>query len=109
MFELQTETAPGALAPLGQLVEVRELSYGAMREAMAESSQPGQSAERLLGACLFVDGVALGYDALVALPGRFAGGIAAALEQAMRLHGLERAAAPEEPAPSEQETAGPKG
>lgn len=88
MFELHTEPAPAGLAPLGTTVEVRELPYGEMREAMAASEQPGQSAERLLGAALHVDGAAYGYDALRALPGRFAGAIAEALQQCLRMHGL---------------------
>ena len=96
MFELRTESAPAGLAPLGGVVEIRELSYGAMRESMAASAQAGQSAERLLGDCLFVDGKAIGFDALRALPGRFSGAIAEALEQTMRMHGLERAAKPSE-------------
>jgi hypothetical protein len=99
MFELQSETAPQGLAALGQFVEIRELPYGVMRETMAASDQPGQSAERLLAAALYVDGQPLGYEGLRALPGRFAGAITAALEQAMRMHGLHRSAAPDpEPA-----------
>jgi hypothetical protein len=91
-FQLQTEPAPAGLAQLGTTVEIRELSYGAMRETMAASDQPGQSAERLLGATLFVDGTAIGYEGLRALPGRFSGAIADALGQTLRVHGLERAA-----------------
>ena len=67
-----------------------------MRAQMAASSEPGQAAERLLGASLFVDGVPYGFDALRALPGRFSGAIADALVQTMRVHGLERATTPPE-------------
>jgi hypothetical protein len=98
MFELHTEPAPAGLAHLGQVVDVRELPYGQMREAMAASEQPGQSAERLLAASLHVDGQPIGYGPLLALPGRFSGAIAAALEQTLRLHGLARDEAPTEPA-----------
>ena len=94
MFELHIEPAPAELAPLGAVVEIRELSYGEMRAQMAASSEPGQAAERLLGASLFVDGVPYGFDALRALPGRFSGAIADALVQTMRVHGLERATTP---------------
>ena len=88
MYELQREPVPDGLATLGQSVELWELNYGVMRETMAQSEKPGQSAERLLAASLHVDGVPLGYDGLQALPGRFAGAIAAALERVMRMHGL---------------------
>ncbi|HXD04886.1 MAG TPA: hypothetical protein VN680_02475 [Burkholderiaceae bacterium] len=89
MFELHTEPAPPGLAPLGQVVELRELAYGPMREAMSNTTGPGQSAERLLGASLHVDGAPYGYDALRGLPGRFSQAIANALEQTLRMHGLE--------------------
>ena len=94
MFELRTEPAPAGLAPLGGVVEIRELTYGGMRATMAASVEPGESAERLLGSSLFVDGAALGFEALRALPGRFSGAISEALAQTMRVHGLERAIAP---------------
>ena len=86
-FDLQTEPGPAALAPLGA-VEIRELPYGEMRAAMGAGDKPGQSAERLLAASMRVDGAPLSFDALQALPGRFAGGIAAALGQCLRMHGL---------------------
>lgn len=86
-YDLQTEPGPAALAPLGQ-VELRELPYGQMRAVMAASDQPGQSAERLMAASMHVDGQPLGYEALQALPGRFAGGITTALTQCLRMHGL---------------------
>lgn len=87
MFELRTEPAPQGLASLGQVVELHELCYGAMRDAMA-AGVGAESADRLLAASLHVDGEPVGYDALQALPGRFAGSIARALEQTLRLHGL---------------------
>lgn len=87
-FELQTHPAPEALAVLGQVVELRELPYGQMRDAMAAAEKPKESADRLLAACLHVDGVPLGYEALQALPGRLSGAIARALEDALRIHGL---------------------
>jgi len=87
-FDLQTQSAPAALAPLGMVVELRELAYGEMREAMEQADKPGQAAERLLAASLVVDGVPLGYAALRALPGRFSGGIASALQRCLAMHGL---------------------
>jgi hypothetical protein len=104
-FQLQTEKAPAGLALLGQYVEIRELSYGAMRETMAASEQPGQSAERLLAASLYVDGQPIGYEALRGLPGRFSGAIADALGQTLRLHGLDRTATPSEAPPGGAGTA----
>jgi len=95
-YELQTETAPAGLAALGAVVEIRELTYGAMRDTMAASEAPGQSAERLLGASLYVDGQPFGYEGIRSLPGRFSAAIADALTQTMRVHGLERAANPAE-------------
>jgi hypothetical protein len=111
MFELQTQTAPAGLATLGQVVEVRELPYGQMRETMAQSDKPGQSAERLLGASLHIDGQPIGYGGLQALPGRFSGAISNALEQVLRLHGLMVDKEPESdmPAPAvNDDTPGPK-
>jgi hypothetical protein len=98
-FDLRTERAPERLAPLGGVVELRELPYGQMRAAMA-SGEPGQSTDRLFAASLHVDGAPFGYEALQALPGRFAGGIADAMSACLRLHGLIT-----EPA---DESAGPK-
>src|SRR6187399_3327435 len=88
MFELHTESAPTGLAPLGQVVEIRELAYGPMRDAMQASEGAGQSAERLLGASLYVDGQPIGYEAVRALPGRFSSAIGDALQQCLRMHGL---------------------
>jgi len=87
-YELQAEPVSGKLAALGGVVELRELPYGVMREVMASGDKPGQSADRLLGAALHVDGVPLGYEALEALPGRFSGAIAGALQRCMVMHGL---------------------
>jgi hypothetical protein len=97
MFQLQVEPAPAGLAPLGQVVELREMTYGAMRDSMS-SSESGQSAERLLGASLYVDGQPIGYEGVRALPARFSNAIAEALGQAMKLHGLQVAAATDAPA-----------
>jgi hypothetical protein len=94
-FELRNEPGPPGLAGLGERVELVELPYGQMREAMAAGDKPGQSADRLLSVALHVDGQPVGYDALLALPGRFSGGIAAALEQCLRMHGLADAAGPD--------------
>jgi len=100
-FTLNREPAPAGLQSLGGVVDLRELAYGAMRDTMAQSEHSGESGERLLGACLYVDDQAIGYEGLRALPGRYAGGIAAALEAVMRLHGLLRATdEPDEPGPN---------
>jgi len=104
-FELHTEPAPADLAPLGQLVEIHELPYGQMREVMHAGDKPGESAERLLGASLFVDGQPFGYGPLLALPGRFSGAITSALEQTMRMHGLTRTVAPDVPTAAPAEAA----
>lgn len=93
MFELQTVPAPAGLAALGARVELRELSYGALRRAMQAAASQGQAGEALLAACLYVDGEPLGLEALQALPGRFAGAIARALERALELHGMTSGAA----------------
>jgi hypothetical protein len=87
MFELQTVPAPEGLAALGERVELRELTYGELRRTMATADR-AQAGEALLAASLYVDGAPLGLDALQALPGRFAGGIARALERTLALHGM---------------------
>jgi hypothetical protein len=86
-FELQTEPAPAGLTPLGQVVELRELPYGELRETLG-AGESGTGLERVLGASLHVDGVPLGYEGLRALPGRFSGAVAIALERVGRMHGL---------------------
>jgi hypothetical protein len=88
MFSLITEPAPAALAMLGQAVELRELDYGHMRDVMTQAEAPGESAERLLGACLYVDGQPIGYEGLRGVPGRYAGAIATALHRCLVMHGL---------------------
>jgi hypothetical protein len=78
---------------------------------MSQSDKPGQSAERLLGASLHIDGEPIGYGGLQALPGRFSGAISNALEQVLRLHGLmaEKGAETDTPAPAVNgDTPGPK-
>jgi hypothetical protein len=99
MFELQTIPAPHGLDALGSCVEIRELTYGQMREAMGGTVHVGKSSEKLLGAALYVDGEPYGFDALTALPGRFTPAITKALELVLELHGLLRG--PDEaPAPN---------
>jgi len=93
MFELVTETVSPDLAGLGDQVELRELSYGALRAVM-RATTPELAGDGLLGACLFVDGAPIGLEALLALPGRFSGAIGAAMAQAMALHGLVPQAPP---------------
>ncbi len=95
MFELQTVPAPAGLAALGERVELRELSYGALRAAMQSAVVRGQAGEALLAASLHVDGEPLGLEALEALPGRFAGAIARALQRTLELHGMSLDAANE--------------
>jgi hypothetical protein len=87
MFELQTIPAPAGLAPLGSSVELRELSYGAVRRAMAEG-EGRRASEALLAASLHVDGAPLTLDTLDALPGRFSSAIGQALGQTLALHGM---------------------
>ncbi len=99
MFELLIEPAPAALAPLGEVVELRELSYGEMRAAMRSAPDPAEVGEAVLAAALFVDGEPLGtLDALHNVPGRFSGGIAQALQRVLAMHGL-RSSAPDEDTP----------
>jgi len=93
MFELQTIPAPPGLAPLGTRVELRELSYGDLRRAMAAAPDSTHAGEALLAASLHVDGEPYTLDDLEALPGRFSGAIARALGQVLELHGMASAAA----------------
>jgi hypothetical protein len=88
MFELQTVDPVPGLEPLGARVQLRELSYGAMRAAMTSAPDGARAGEALLGASLMVDGAPLGLAALDALPGRFAGAITRALAHCLALHGL---------------------
>ena len=88
MYELQTLPAPDKLAPLGQAVELRELPFGEMREAMGAAERPEERGFYLLAASLHVDGQPLGYEELQALPGRFSGGLTQALALVVRMHGL---------------------
>jgi hypothetical protein len=87
MFELQIQDAPPGLAALGRWVELHELPYGELRAVMRTTARD-LAGEGLLGACLFVDGAPIGLEALLALPGRFSGAIAAAMGRAMALHGM---------------------
>lgn len=89
-FELHRETVPG-LADLGERVELREIPYGAVKRAMG-SADRGMVGEALLGAALFVDGTAIGIDAVLDLPGRYSSAIADALARCLEIHGLRRGA-----------------
>jgi hypothetical protein len=110
-FELQTRAAPAGLAILGGLVELREVPYGTVREAMAAGGKVGKSAEGLLAASLHVDGQPIGLAALLGLPGRFAGPIAKALAIVIELHGLQsdEPDEPENPAPADPPPGGAEG
>jgi hypothetical protein len=94
-FDLQTLEAEPALQALGH-VQLRELSYGDMREAMRTSGAT-DAADVLLGRCLLVDGEPIGLARLRALPGRLAGALARSTVQVMRLHGLAEPASAEAP------------
>jgi hypothetical protein len=89
-FELQREPCPG-LADLGDEVELRELSYGALRRAMAQASETSGVGDAVLAASLHVDGEPLGLAGLDALPGRLSMAIANALTRCLELHGLTSA------------------
>lgn len=87
MFALQTIPVPG-LAALG-VVELHELSYGQLRDAMGQAPGRQLAAEALLAASLVINGQAVGtLDGLRALPGRFAGAISVALMLCLKLHGM---------------------
>lgn len=100
MYDKQTIPQTGPLADfLGGVVELRELSYGGVRDAMANAARPGDSAEQLLGGSLHVDGVPLGVDKLRELPGRLTGEVGRLLQACLTLHGMG-------PEPSEGTTQG---
>jgi hypothetical protein len=87
-FALIREPAPPGLEELGDSIELHELPYIEARLAMGRS-RPGLSpGEALVGETLVVDGEVLGADRLAALPGRFAGGILAALQRCTELYRL---------------------
>lgn len=89
-YALQCEPCP-ALSDLGAQVELRELSYGALRRAMAQASEAGGVGDAVLAASLHVDGAPLGLAGLEALPGRWSMAIANALTRCLELHGLTSA------------------
>lgn len=100
-YELHREPVPG-LADLGARVELREVSYGAVKRAMGAAPE-GLVGEALLGAALHVDGEPLGLEGLLELPGRFSSAIAEALARCLEVHGLRRGA-PGEDASAEDDT-----
>jgi hypothetical protein len=108
-YELQRVPCP-ELGVLGAQVELRELSYGALRRAMAQADEASGVGDAVLAAALYVDGEPLGQEALDALPGRYSMPITNALARCLKLHGLTSARArpaaeapppPDEPAPGE--------
>jgi len=88
MFDLQIVDPVPGLEALGAQVQLRELSYGALREAMGAATGAARASDALLAAALFVDGAPIGLETLDALPGRFAGPIARAMERCLELHGM---------------------
>jgi hypothetical protein len=84
MFELHTAPAPAGLAMLGSAVELRELPYGRLMEALAAG---GAS---LLAASLHIDGKPIGAEALDAIPGRYAADLVEARRAVETLHDLDR-------------------
>jgi len=97
-FELQIRPAPERLAAAlgGSVIELRELTYRQMRDAMREGGVQDRASEGLLGASMHVDGKPVGLDAVLDLPGRFAGDIAKALVAVHEMHGLRDAAPAED-------------
>jgi hypothetical protein len=93
-YELQVRPAPQRLAGAfgGTVIELRELTYGQMRDAMRAGGDVERASESLLGQSLHVDGKPVGLDALLALPGRFAGLVGSVLSDCIRMHGLAGAA-----------------
>ena len=88
MFELQTIPAPAGLAPLGAIVEIREIKHSAVQAALSAGAKIGRPSDGLLAATLFVDGAAIGLDGLGELPGRFYGAFSEALALTIKLHGM---------------------
>jgi hypothetical protein len=88
-FSLQTKKVSGALgAALGGNAELRELSYGQLREAMTKAPTIAEAAEYITAASLIVNGQPLGIEALRALPGRFSGEIGSLLAEVVAMHGM---------------------
>ena len=103
MFELQIVDPVPGLERLGDQVQLRELCYGDLRRAMSEANGVGRAGEALLARSLWVDGAPIGLEALDALPGRFAGAIARAMERCLMLHGMGPPAAPDESAANDED------
>lgn len=89
MYDLQVIPQSGALADfLGGRVELRELSYGGVRDAMATAARAGDSAEQLLGESLHIAGIPIGVEKLRTLPGRHTGEVGRLLGACLALHGM---------------------
>lgn len=90
MFELRTEPFP-ALASLSATgaVELRELDFGRMFEAIVAAPDAVQTGLYQLAASLHVDGEPIGIDRLRALPGRYFVAIQLAQAACRRLHSVE--------------------
>ena len=98
-FDPRVIPAPEGLAMLGTVVELRELPYGLMRQAIAKGYKVQATNEGLLAESLHIDGKPLGLERLMALPGRLAGPIGKALEAVIKLHDLkDDETAPDDPA-----------
>lgn len=99
-FALQVEPCPALSAGLGRAVELRELSYGAMKRAFRAGGGLEHATDALFAFALHVDGSPLGIEGLDALPGHLAEDINAAITRCLRMHGMsagEPAAAPQPP------------
>lgn len=93
-FELLVRPVPQRLAEaIGGTVELRELTFGQIREAIRLGGEQERASESLLAASLHVDGKPIGMPALLALPGRFAGVIAQAMKECAEMHGISGDAA----------------
>lgn len=89
-YELQRVPVDPRLAEvLGADACFVEMSYGAVRKEMARAPAAMDSAEYLAAACIHVNGQPLGIEGLRAIPGRFTKLIAQAIEQTIRLHGMQ--------------------
>ena len=72
-----------------------------MRDAMKEGGKQERASEALLAASLHVDGAPVDLEALLDLPGRYAGDIGRALTKCHEMHGLIGS-------PSDEDEDGPK-
>ena len=89
-YALQVKPGPAKLAEVFGVssVEIRELSYGAMTDAMRIGAERNRASDGLLAESLHVDGHPVGLDALLALPGRLSKVIGDALTTCLVMHGL---------------------